>query len=257
VLYFEQLRRKVSELLGDDSGCAWLQEQSWRSIANYTIEEVYELVDAIESGDASLITDELADLCFHLIIYTELPLANGKISLEDLAKKTLDKLSRRQNANNTADNVTADQSHKLWQSIKHKAKFKQNGSLISDVPSHFPALLQTHKLLQAVEQYGFKFDDVSDARAKLTEEITELDAAVEQADTTQCEHELGDVLFACVALSRELNINPDQALRRANQRFKSRMIKLESICAVENIDIFDLDKKQLLQMYARAKKTTE
>jgi MazG family protein len=257
VSYFEQLRGKVHELVQQEDGCAWLKEQTFRSIANYSIEEVYELLDAIERNDIEAVKDELSDLCFHLMIYTELPFAGEKIALEDLAKRTLHKLSVRQQSISDVEIHTADASHEQWQLKKHQHKYEQSGSIVADVPMHFPALLQSHKMLQAVEQFGFKFNSVNAAREKLAEEISELDEALVADDSDNVEKELGDVIFACVALARELKLNPDQALRRSNRNFKQRMLKLESICRDEEKDIFTLSSDELLTLYDRAKASVD
>ena len=210
--YFEQLRAKVHELVREEGGCAWLKEQDFRSIANYSIEEVYELLDAIDRNDIDSVKDELSDLCFHLMIYTELPFSGEKIELEDLAQRTLRKLTVRQQSIGDARVHTADESHEQWQLKKHQQKYQQSGSIVADVPMHFPALLQSHKMLQAVEQFGFKFNSVNAARDKLAEELSEFDEALMRDDLDDIESELGDVIFACVALARQLKLNPNQSL---------------------------------------------
>jgi MazG family protein len=255
--FFDQLRSKVRAMLNDKQGCAWLQEQDWRSIANYSLEEVYELIDAIESDDLSAITDELSDFCFHLVIYTEMKHLGHQVTLDDVAKRALQKLDERGLSLSEKGSDSAQARHQHWQETKLKKRLRTSGSLIDSIPQNLPSLLQSQKLLQALEPCGFKFDDMSLARLKMDEEIKELDCALEKDDRAAIEEELGDVLFACVALAQELSINSAQALRRTNQKFKDRIQTLEQLVLADGKDMLSLDKEELSLYYQQSKTKTD
>ena len=255
--YYDQLRRVVSELLSNESGCPWLLEQDFRSLAHYSLEEVHELIDSIEKGDIEAIKAELADLCFHLIIYTEMKFHDHQITWEELCQRALRKLEERQSRGDSSQTMTAATSHQQWQKRKYQSRYQQTGTLFGEIPSGFPAYIESSKILEAAEQIGFKYTNIDAARAKITEELAELDQALEDGSSLSIEHELGDVMLACASLSRQLKLQPDQALRRANRRLKQRLQSVERRCQELKRDIFSLSKSELLAIYTDVKSQEE
>ena len=253
--YFKQLQCRVKALLGSDPGaqCSWLKQQSFRSIANYSLEEVYELIDAIDSNDATAMRDELADLCFHLVIYTQMVRDDLSFELEDLAQRALHKLNSRQPQQDSETDLSPDAQHQYWQAQKHHARYQSSGTTLSSVPQHVPSMMQSLKILEAVSQFGFKFDDKQAALDKVNEEVLELQAALSMSCKESIFHELGDVMLACVALSRELGVNPEEALKAANTRFTARIQRMEQVMSEQSTDLFSLDRDQLIKLYESVK----
>jgi len=250
---FLELQQLVRSRLNDAKGDDWLQSQTWRSIVNFSQEEVYELIDAIEQEDFAAVQDELADWCFHLLIYAEMARKESRFDLEQIAQTAIDKLTQRLPV--TA--ASADQSHVHWQQQKYRHKQQHQGSILADLPADMPALLQAKKLQDAVASIGFVFSDVEAARAKLQEELEELDCAIQANDQQQVQHELGDVLFACVAIAKQYAIHPEQALRQTNSRFKQRVHHMEQHAQSQQMDLFALDTAELLALYEQAKQSSQ
>jgi MazG family protein len=255
VSYFKQLQQRVRALLGDDAQiqCSWLKQQTFRSIANYSLEEIYELIDAIDTKDVEAIRDELADMCFHLVIYTQLNQQGVAFDLEDLAQHALNKLDSRQPKDTASMDLSPDDRHQYWQTQKHQARFQRSGSVLSSVPQHVPSMMQSVKILEAVAQFGFKFNDTQVAIDKLNEEVLELQQAFSSQSKESMYQELGDVMLACMALSRELDINPEEALKAANTRFSARILRMEQLMKEQSGDLFSLDQAQLKALYESAK----
>ena len=249
---WDDLREYVRQLLNDPNGCSWLQSQSFRSIANYSQEEIYELIDAIESENVDHIQDELADLCFHLVIYTEMKERGHQFTLDQVASRALEKLSQRQRQDKI-EALCADQSHAYWQAVKHRKTYQQTGSYLSNIPRALPALLQANKILDSVAQIGFVFPSVMTARSKVSEELAELDEAIAKNDTDCCADEIGDVLFSIVALAKQLNINSEEALRSANNRFTDRIRFIENKAQSDGRELDSLTEEELLSYYRAAK----
>ena len=221
----DALRRLVAimaRLRDPQRGCEWDVAQTFATIAPYTIEEAYEVADAIERGDMDDLRSELGDLALQVVFHAQIAVEAGLFTLPDVLNSISDKLERRH------PHIFGDAEHgghHLWEQIKADERAGQpDASVLAGVALALPALERAAKLQKRAARTGFDWPDSSGARAKLLEELQELDEATPE----QREEELGDLLFAAVNLSRLLNIEPEQALRKATSKFERRFRSIET-----------------------------
>lgn len=229
------LRRLVAimaRLRDPERGCPWDREQDFASIAPYTIEEAYEVADAIARGDLADLKDELGDLLLQVVFHARMAEEAGAFDLADVAEAICAKMERRHphifgdTTAKTAEAVLAN-----WEAIK--AAEKPRASVLDDVPLALPALTRAEKLQKRAARTGFDWPDAAGPRAKIAEELAELDAA---GDDDARADELGDLLFAVVNLARHLRIDPEAALRKANAKFEARFRAIESAPGFADLD---------------------
>jgi ATP diphosphatase len=204
------------------SGCEWDTVQTFATIAPYTIEEAYEVADAIERGDMADLKDELGDLLLQVVFHARMAQEAGLFDLGDVAAAISDKMERR----HPHIFLGADQGgHYLWEQIKAEERGAKGAeSALDGVAIGLPALLRAEKLQKRAARTGFDWPDPSGARAKIDEEIAEVEAAPPE----EIEEEIGDLLFAVVNWARKLGIDPEAALRAANTKFERRFKAMEA-----------------------------
>ena len=223
------------------SGCPWDREQDFRSIAPYTIEEAYEVVEAAERGDLDDLRDELGDLLFHIVFYARMAEERGVWAFRDVAEAVADKLVRRHphvfgEASGEAIDHAEDQT-RAWEGHKaaeRRAKAEAEGRTpgLLDGIGALPGLLKAQKLQRRAARVGFDWPDIGPVADKVEEELEECREVLTDPDRRQAlEHELGDLLFACVNLARHVRVDPEAALRGANRRFEARFRYVESAFA--------------------------
>ncbi len=222
----------MKSLRDPESGCPWDREQTIDSIKGYTIEEVYELVDAIETNDIDGIKDELGDLLFHVIFYSEMADEDKHFSFEDVVKQLNQKLQRRHpHVFSDTQLENRGQVKELWEQIKQQERnstVRNKNKLLDDVAKHMPAIQTANRLQKRAASVGFDWTDSEDIIKKLEEELKELRLAVD--NRTNVEHiaeELGDLLFCCVNLARHFQIDSELALRSTNNKFIRRFNYIE------------------------------
>ena len=223
-------------------GCSWDLQQSFATIAPYTIEEAYEVADAIDRGDMDALADELGDLQLQVVFHAQMAEELGHFSLDDVIGRVCDKLERRH------PHIFGDAAESPgWDAIK-AAERKQGGdpSALAGVASALPALDRAAKLQRRAARTGFDWPDASGPRAKVDEELAELDR---ESDAGRREEELGDLLFAIANLARHLNIDPEEALRKANRKFERRFRAIEGEAGFEALS---LEEKEELWRAAKA-----
>lgn len=205
------------------SGCEWDRVQTFDTIAPYTIEEAYEVADAIARKDMDSLVDELGDLQLQVVFHSQMAEEAGLFTLEDVFDRICDKMERRH------PHIFGDVEHgghHLWEEIKAaERKESPDESALAGVALALPALERAAKLQRRAARVGFDWPDVSGPRAKIDEELAELDAETEHDRKLD---ELGDLLFAVVNLARHLNIEPEAALREANRKFERRFRAIEN-----------------------------
>lgn len=225
-----RLLQIMAKLRDPDGGCPWDLQQTFASIAPYTIEEAYEVADAIERGDLSDLKEELGDLLLQVVFHSRMAEEQGAFAFDDVAAAVGDKMLRRHphvfgdHAYASAAEQTAD-----WERIKaaeRTAKGKDR-SLLDDVPTGLPALTRAVKLTARAARVGFDWPDVGFVFDKLREEVAEIEAEVGEADPARLRDELGDVLFVVANLARKLGVEPEDALRGANAKFIRRFSYIE------------------------------
>lgn len=226
----EALRRIMANLRAPEGGCPWDLEQDHRSIANYTIEEAYEVVDAIEHGTDRDICDELGDLLLQVVFHAQMASERGAFTFDDVVQSISDKMVRRHpHVFEQSDHRDAEGQTVQWEEIKaqERAEKGKAESVLDDVPIGLPALTRAEKIAKRVARVGFVWPDPSGVIAKLREELAEVEEALEEADTDHIREEVGDFLFTAACLTRELKLDGETVLREANDKFYRRFAHVE------------------------------
>jgi tetrapyrrole methylase family protein/MazG family protein/ATP diphosphatase len=220
----------MAKLRDPDSGCPWDLEQTFRTIAPYTLEEAYEVTDAIERDDLDGLREELGDLLLQVVFHAQMAREQGAFDFEAVVRGICEKLVRRHphvfGGERVAD--SAEQT-RIWEATKQREKAASGraSSLLDDVPATLPAATRAVKLTKRAARLGFDWPDADGVRAKVAEELAEFDSARAAGDRAAIEAEFGDVLFALANLGRHLDIDPETALRGTNQRFDRRFRHVE------------------------------
>ncbi len=242
------LIKVMAKLRDPDGGCPWDLEQDFKSIAPYTIEEAYEVADAIERSDMANLREELGDLLLQPIYHAQMAREAGEFDINDVINDITAKMIHRHPHvfEDTAAN-TADDVNKLWDERKALEKGENTPkSAIDGVPKSFPALLRAQKLQKKAAQTGFEWDNLEDVLDKLQEEIGELKVALKNDTIKEQEEEFGDILFVLVNFARKIGINSETALRKCNAKFESRFKGMED--DVKKLDLKTLNDASLDQM---------
>jgi tetrapyrrole methylase family protein / MazG family protein len=225
----EHLLAIMERLRGPD-GCPWDREQTLRSLRPYVLEETYEVLEAIDAGDVQDHREELGDLLLQVVFQAQLRREEGAFDFADVADAISGKLiSRHPHVFGDAEVKDAEGVLKQWAALKREEKRKkgQGQSVLEGVPREMPALARADRLTEKASRIGFDWPDAAGARAKVAEELAELDQAIASGDRAELEHELGDALFALANLARKLAIAPEEALRGALARFEGRFGHVE------------------------------
>ena len=252
----ERLLEIMARLRDPGRGCPWDLQQDFRSIAPHTLEEAYEVADAIERADLDALRDELGDLLFQVVFHAQLARERGAFRFDDVVEAICDKLTRR-HPHVFGDAVVADaeEQSRAWERLKaqERAAKGQGDGALADVPLALPALARARKLGQRAADAGFDWPDAAGPRAKIDEELAELDRAGTGGDAKRLEAELGDLLFSVVNLARHLDVDPETALRRANDRFSSRYRHVERALAARGLKADAAGAELLDRLWADAK----
>jgi nucleoside triphosphate diphosphatase len=220
----DRLLQIMARLRDPQRGCPWDLEQTFATIAPYTIEEAYEVADAIERADSAALRDELGDLLFQVVFHSRMAQEQGSFAFDDVAAAISDKLERRHPhvfGSAQIDNAAAQTV--AWEEQKRLERERAGKSILADVPLALPALTRANKLGKRAAQVGFEWPNVTGALDKLDEELGELRKGLdEQAAAAEISDELGDVLFCVVNVCRYLGVDPEVALRGANSKFERR-----------------------------------
>lgn len=253
----DRLLQIMMRLRDPVSGCPWDLQQDFRSIAPHTLEEAYEVTDAIERGDLHSLRDELGDLLFQVAFHSQLASERGAFAFDDVVEAICDKLTRRHpNVFGGVPVADAAEQSKVWERLKageRKAQGQGNAAL-AGIPLALPALSRARKLGRRAADAGFDWPDASGPRAKIDEELAELDCVIDEgSNASRLEAELGDLLFSVVNLARHLDIDPETALRRANERFERRYAHLENALATRGTDPGAAGPELLDQLWVAAK----
>lgn len=256
----DRILRIMAALRTPETGCPWDLQQDFASIAPYTLEEAYEVVDAIERGDMDELKDELGDLLLQVVFHARMAEEIGLFSFDEVATAISDKMERRHPhvfGTQTAD--TPDDVKQNWEEIKAAEKAAKAGaapaSQMDDVPLTLPALTRAVKLQKRAARIGFDWQQAEPIFDKLQEEIDELRAAMQAQDGDAIEDEYGDVLFVVANLARHLKLDPETALRRGNAKFSRRFKSLEQQARDSGTDTHTLDEYEVFWQRAKAAET--
>ncbi|RUO34742.1 nucleoside triphosphate pyrophosphohydrolase [Aliidiomarina soli] len=257
----QRLLQIMAALRDPESGCPWDLKQDFASIVPHTIEEAYEVADAIAKGEPQAIQDELGDLLFQVVFYAQLGREQGWFGFDDIAAGVGDKLIRRHPHvfATGADGMTAEAVKEQWEAIKREERAEKDASasVFTDVPANLPALLQAVKIQKRCRSVGFDWDDIRPVLDKVREEVDEVQAELDaaQLDEDKLAEEIGDLLFSVVNLARHAKVNPESALRAANQKFIHRFNAVERQAEAAQRSLADFSLVELETFWQLAKQS--
>ena len=239
-----QINRLLSimqRLRDPETGCPWDKEQTFATIAPYTLEETYEVLDAIQREDFDDLRGELGDLLFQVVFYAQMASEQDRFNFEDICHAISDKLERRHpHIFGDATAETSSEVLKNWEAIKTAERAdKAQHSALDDIPKALPALMRAHKIQKRCHNVGFDWTTLGPVVAKVHEEIDEVMHEAQQSvvDGEKLEEEIGDLLFATVNLSRHLGSKAETALQKANDKFERRFREVEAIIAAQGLSM--------------------
>ncbi len=257
----DRLKEIMVRLRDPNGGCPWDVEQTFATIAPYTIEESYEVADAIERGDMSDLREELGDLLFQVIFHSRMAEEAGAFALADVVDAINSKMIRRHpHVFVAADGRDADGQTAAWEEVKAaeraaKGKTADATSALDGVALSLPALLRAEKLQKRAARTGFDWTEATHIFDKLEEETDEVKEAIESGDADAIEDEIGDLLFVAANLARRLSVDPEQALRRANAKFERRFRAMEAAAIQAGVDFASLSLDEQEAYWQAVKKT--
>ena len=250
---FQTLVDIVARLRSPD-GCPWDREQTHNSLKRNLLEESYEVIEAIDSGDPAILSEELGDLIVQVAFHADIAREAGEFQVEDVLRQINSKLLRRHPhvfAGGHAED--AREVERNWEQIKEQERQAkgQSKSPVEGIPNDLPALSYAQLMQERVGKAGFEWDDVSGVLDKIVEEVAEFKAAATQEEKV---HELGDLLFSMVNLTRWAGAHAEDVLRQANQRFGRRYLQMESLAAQQALDFTALSLEQKEELWQQAKR---
>ena len=262
----QTLLQLMSMLRDPQHGCPWDLKQSFASIAPHTLEEVYEVVDAIETNDIQQLKEELGDLLFQVVFYAQLGKEQQVFDFETIAETITTKLLQRHphgfpsatlESFGQGSDISSEQVVNNWEQIKtqerEQKKAAQLVSVLDDVPAALPSMLRATKLQKRVSNVGFDWQSVQPVYAKVKEELSELEVAMETGNNLHVEEEFGDLLFSMINLSRHLHLDSEASLRKANRKFEARFRSVERMVVETKRAITDLSAAEMDMYWERAK----
>lgn len=251
----QKLRELMQQLRDPETGCPWDQQQDFASVAPYTIEEAYEVADAIERNDIPALRDELGDLLFQVVFHAQMAEEAGHFDFDDVAAAISDKMVRRHpHVFGSPEQRAAGQSAASWEQIKATERAKDaDQSAVAGVAKALPALKRAEKLGNRASGVGFDWPDRQGVREKIREELGELEEAVGTRDRDHIDEEFGDLLFAVVNMARHLDVDPETALSGANHKFERRFRDMERAIIESGKKLPDLSLETLDKAWRAAK----
>lgn len=247
-IYFQKLVDLMDTLRAE---CPWDQKQTLQSLQKYTIEELYELMDAINDEQMDEIKEELGDVLFHTVFYSKIASETNAFTITDVIDTVDQKLIRR-HPHIFGDTKVNDEEDvkRNWEKIKLDEGKK---SVLEGVPKSLPALIKAYRMQQKASQVGFDWENTNQVIDKIKEELDELQEAIASKNSKHIEEEFGDLLFSMVNLSRYLDIDPENSLEKTNQKFKTRFLYIEERANEMNLSLSDLSLEQMEKWWQEAK----
>ena len=244
------------EALRGEGGCPWDKEQTHESLKPQTIEEVYEVIEAIDNADMANLKEELGDVLLHVVFHSQIARENEDFEIGDVIHELVTKMVRRHPhvfGNRAAD--SADEVLVNWEQIKQEEKtFTSYTQELLSVPRALPSLLRAYKVQKKAGKIGFDFPDVDSAMDKLEEELNELKKAVKTGQKAEIDEEFGDILFSIVNISRFLKINPEIGLTNAIEKFINRFMGIEHLANEQGKSLDKLSLREMDDLWEAYKK---
>jgi tetrapyrrole methylase family protein/MazG family protein len=246
---------KIVTLLRSPGGCPWDREQTHKSIRANFIEETYEAVEAIDSGDSDLLREELGDVLLQVALHTEIERESGGFDIGGVTDGICKKLIiRHPHVFGDVSADTSDEVLKNWDEIKKRTKGQSSHTeTLESVPRVLPALMRSEKVQKRAARSGFDWQNVSGALSKVHEELSELEEAIALGDKASCRGELGDLLFAVVNVARFIDAEPEEALTRACEKFIKRFSLCEKFAEETDRDMSSMTPEELDNLWKKAK----
>ena len=231
--------------------CPWDKKQTLKSLKSLTLEETYELIEAIDKEDYNEIKEELGDLLLHIVFYSKIASEKNRFDFNDVVKSLIEKLIYRHPHIYKNTKVNDEVDVKLnWEKLKMKRGKK---SVLEGVPKSLPSLVKAYRIQEKVKGIGFKWENKDQSWKKVIEEFEELKCELVNGEKDKIEEEFGDLLFSLVNYAQFININPEDALEKTNIKFIKRYKLMENLLKQKNIDISDLDIVQMEKYWGKAK----
>ena len=252
----ERLLEIMARLRNPEGGCPWDLEQSFETIAPYTIEEAYEVDDAVRRRDFAGLREELGDLLLQVVFHAQMAREAGHFDFAGVVEAICDKLERRHpHVFGEARIETAEAQTEAWEEHKTRERAREGAtSALDGLPLGLPALLRAKKLMGRAARAGFAWETSAQAADKVSEELDEVRAEIDSGDRERLEAELGDLLIASARLAQQLEVDPETALRKATARFEARLRHVETSLAEEGRGFADADLDELRARWRKAKR---
>lgn len=250
---FTRLREVIATLRGPN-GCPWDKEQTHESLREYAVEEVYELIDAINNQDDDGIIEELGDVLLQIMLHSQIGEDDGYFTIDDVIQSITEKMIfRHPHVFSDASVSSVNDVLTNWEALKKEEKGEERTSLLDGIPSGLPSLLKAYKLQKKAAKVGFDWDQAEEIWAKLDEEIEEVRAALNSGNEEEIEKEFGDILFVLVNLARYYKVNPENALLLTNQKFFRRFTYIEEQLKQNGKDILKSNLEEMDYYWNQAK----
>ncbi len=253
----QDLLEIMRALRDPETGCPWDQVQTFKTIAPYTIEEAYEVADAIARNDGQELCDELGDLLLQVVYHAQMATEQNDFKFDDVVNAICSKMIRR-HPHVFGDQAQIDQGKPDWDELKKQERasqgLAQDASALAGVATGLPALLRARKLQKKASKVNFDWSAITPVLAKMQEELAELEQAVAQQEAAAIEDELGDVLFCAVNIARHVKLDAELALHKANNKFERRFRRVEAIAQQRQLQLTALDEQALEALWQEAKK---
>ena len=256
----DKIRRVIQILRDPIDGCPWDIKQNYQSLADYSIEEAYELVNAIERNDIDDIKNELGDLLLQVILISQVATDKGDFNFDDVCNEISKKIIRRHPQIFDHNYNLKDLPHDSWEKIKtleKKEKELKKKNTLDDIEINMPSILRSIKIQKKAASLNFDWLNKELVLNKVDEELDELKEAMIENGNHNIEEELGDLFFTLINLSRHLNLNPDQTLRKANEKFIHRFNCMENLIEEKNLKWHDLKAHNFEELWRQAKLKTK
>ncbi|HIE25759.1 TPA: nucleoside triphosphate pyrophosphohydrolase [Candidatus Poribacteria bacterium] len=254
---FDKLVEVIAALRGEN-GCPWDKEQTHSTLTSSLLEETYEVIEAIDADDSAKLREELGDLLMQVVLHAQIAQDENKFNIGDVIQTVTEKLIRR-HPHVFGDVQVENVAHVLsnWEAIKgSEESFQDRKSLMDGIPIQFPSLVRARKIQSKASRVGFDWKRGEDVLPKIQEEFEELQNSMDSSEQADIEMEIGDLLFSIVNLSRFLNVDPENALRKVNEKFIRRFKMMESEIKSQGKRFEDYDLEGLDEFWEKAKRNT-
>ena len=251
---FQALAQVMDRLRGKD-GCPWDKKQTFESLKTFLIEEVYEILEAIDECSPVGLKEELGDLLMHIFFLAQISKESGKFDIYDVAQSAVTKMiDRHPHVFGGARASTPEEVELNWSELKRREKGKSKAtSLLDDIPLHLPALLRAYRLTQKASSVGFDWKHVGDLFEKIQEELREFSEVIRAGDQKRIEAEFGDLLFTLANVGRFIQINPEEALRKSISKFVTRFQYMERVLSKRKKRLKETSLREMDRIWEEAK----